>query len=140
MKNAVMAMLEENAQRFPDKIALADEFRQMSYREYLTAAVLVARAITPQLCAQAALRAGVPADGVDPQAVRCNPVGVLIDRNVLSVASFMGIAYTGNFYVPLDPELPPDGSWFPLVVGVMCVVGHMLTPYMKFMGLERSGS
>ena len=106
MKNAVMAMLEENAQRFPDKIALADEFRQMSYREYLTAAVLVARAITPQLCAQAALRAAVPADGVDPQAVRCNPVGVLIDRNVLSVASFMGIAYTGNFYVPLDPELP----------------------------------
>ena len=33
-------------------------------------------------------------------------MGVLIDRNVLSVASFMGIAYTGNFYVPLDPELP----------------------------------
>ena len=34
----------------------------------------------------------------------------------------------------LDHELPPDGSWFPLVVGVMCVVGHMLTPYMKFRG------
>ena len=34
----------------------------------------------------------------------------------------------------LDPELPPDGSWFPLVIGVMCVVGHMLTPYMKFRG------
>ena len=34
----------------------------------------------------------------------------------------------------LDPELQPDGSWFPLVVGVMCVVGHMLTPYMKFRG------
>ena len=34
----------------------------------------------------------------------------------------------------LDPELPPDGSWFPLVVGVMCVVGHMLTPYMKIRG------
>ena len=34
----------------------------------------------------------------------------------------------------LDSELPPDGSWFPLVVGVMCVVGHMLTPYMKFRG------
>lgn len=33
-----------------------------------------------------------------------------------------------------DPELPPGGSWFPLVVGVMCVVGHMLTPYMKFRG------
>ena len=29
----------------------------------------------------------------------------------------------------LDPELPPDEAWLPLVVGVMCVVGHMLTPY-----------
>ena len=27
--------------------------------------------------------------------------------------------------------LPP---WLPLAVGVMCVVGHMLTPYMKFKG------
>ncbi|MBQ6136248.1 MAG: glycerol-3-phosphate 1-O-acyltransferase PlsY [Kiritimatiellae bacterium] len=34
----------------------------------------------------------------------------------------------------MDPELPPDGSWFPLVVGVTCVIGHMLTPYMKFRG------
>ena len=34
----------------------------------------------------------------------------------------------------LDPELPPDEVWLPLVVGVMCVVGHMLTPYMKFKG------
>ena len=34
----------------------------------------------------------------------------------------------------LDPELPPDDMWFPLAVGVMCVVGHMLTPYMKFKG------
>ena len=28
-----------------------------------------------------------------------------------------------------DPELPPDWSWLPLVVGVTCVLGHMLTPY-----------
>ncbi|MBR0197660.1 MAG: glycerol-3-phosphate 1-O-acyltransferase PlsY [Kiritimatiellae bacterium] len=25
-------------------------------------------------------------------------------------------------------------SWLPLVVGILCVVGHMLTPYMKFKG------
>lgn len=25
-------------------------------------------------------------------------------------------------------------AWLPLAVGVMCVVGHMLTPYMKFKG------
>ena len=33
-----------------------------------------------------------------------------------------------------DPELPPDWSWLPLAVGITCVVGHMLTPYMKFRG------
>ena len=27
-----------------------------------------------------------------------------------------------------------ETSWLPLAVGVMCVVGHMLTPYMKFKG------
>ena len=27
-----------------------------------------------------------------------------------------------------------DPSWLPLAVGVMCVLGHMLTPYMKFKG------
>ena len=27
-----------------------------------------------------------------------------------------------------------DVSWLPLAVGVMCVLGHMLTPYMKFKG------
>ncbi len=27
-----------------------------------------------------------------------------------------------------------DPSWLPLAVGVACVVGHMLTPYMKFKG------
>lgn len=27
-----------------------------------------------------------------------------------------------------------EPSWLPLSVGVMCVVGHMLTPYMKFRG------
>ena len=27
-----------------------------------------------------------------------------------------------------------DASWLPLTVGVVCVLGHMLTPYMKFRG------
>lgn len=28
-----------------------------------------------------------------------------------------------------DPELYPDWPWLPLVIGVACVAGHMLTPY-----------
>ena len=31
-------------------------------------------------------------------------------------------------------QLAAEPSWLPLCVGVACVVGHMLTPYMKFKG------
>ena len=33
-----------------------------------------------------------------------------------------------------DPELYPEWTWLPLAVGITCVIGHMLTPYMKFKG------
>ena len=36
-------------------------------------------------------------------------------------------------WVP-DPELYPDWTWLPLAVSITCVIGHMLTPYMKFKG------
>lgn len=34
------------------------------------------------------------------------PIAVLIDRNVWSIVLFMGIVYSGNFYVPIDPAMP----------------------------------
>ena len=34
----------------------------------------------------------------------------------------------------LAKRFAADPSWLPLAVGVACVVGHMLTPYMKFKG------
>lgn len=37
---------------------------------------------------------------------RRKPIAVLIDRNVWSIAFFMGIVYSGNFYVPIDPTMP----------------------------------
>lgn len=33
-----------------------------------------------------------------------------------------------------NTEQDLDWKWLPLVVGITCVVGHMLTPYMKFRG------
>lgn len=34
------------------------------------------------------------------------PIAVLIDRNIWSIVLFMGIVYSGNFYVPIDPAMP----------------------------------
>ena len=35
-----------------------------------------------------------------------SPVAVLIDRNIQSIISFLGIAVAGGCYIPLDPEMP----------------------------------
>lgn len=112
MRNTVMHMLEENVRRFPGKPALADEFRSFTYAEYLDLAVRTAKRIRCALTAPAG-PAGGPA-GTEPARsapgpdvyAGGRPVGVLIERNALSVAAFLGIAYSGNFYVPLDPALP----------------------------------
>ena len=120
-------MLEENVRRFPDKSALADEFRSFTYREYLDGAVKAAECIGRTLMGDDAFCAeafGARLDG------RCRPVGVLIDRNALSVIAFLGIAYSGNFYVPLDPALP---------AGRLQVILQELDPVMLLDARENPG-
>ena len=36
------------------------------------------------------------------------PVGVLIDRDIASLILFLGVIYSGNFYVPMDKNLPTN--------------------------------
>ena len=45
MKNTILAFLEENAGRTPDKTAVADEFRSLTWRGYLAAALRAADSI-----------------------------------------------------------------------------------------------
>lgn len=40
--------------------------------------------------------------------VRNQPVGVLIRRNVESIIMFLGVVASGNFYVPIDPQMPKE--------------------------------
>ena len=34
------------------------------------------------------------------------PVGVIAEHSVETIAMFFGVLYSGNFYVPIDPEMP----------------------------------
>lgn len=36
------------------------------------------------------------------------PIAIILPRNHLSIISFFATWFSGNFYVPLDPELPPE--------------------------------
>ena len=40
--------------------------------------------------------------------VRKKPVVVLFERNIESLCAFLGVVYSGNFYVPIDMGQPVD--------------------------------
>ena len=87
----ILQFLEESAYRFPDKIALEDECEKITYREYEEKAKKVGSYLTEKL------------NGKVNQ-----PIAVLIDRNIFSIIAFMGVVYSGNFYVPIDATMPEE--------------------------------
>ena len=92
MTRNVLEFLERSARLYPDKVALRDEHGQLTYSEYEAEAKAVASYL---LTHEAAGR-------------RNRPIAVVIDRNIRSIVAFMGIVYSGNFYVPIDNTMPAE--------------------------------
>ena len=88
MHASVLEWLEESAVNYADKTALVDEWERYTYKEYHDKAVGIADAII--------------ATGLGSK----KPVVVYLNKSVKVLASFMGIAYTGNFYSPIDIDMP----------------------------------
>lgn len=85
----VLEYLEHSASLHPAKTAFVDDAGQVTYGELLAQA----RAVGSHLAGLAGGRTN-------------RPVAVCIDRNVGSLVAFLGVAYSGNFYVPLDLQMP----------------------------------
>ena len=90
MHSNVLEWLEGTAARLPDKVALWDETGQMTYREYRDRSIKIAGGILDAL----------------PGGQRKCPIVVYIEKSVKVLVSFMGIAYSGNFYSPIDVDMP----------------------------------
>ena len=91
IRNA-LEYLEISAKNYPDKIALEDEHEKLTYTEYITKAKTIGTYLLKK--------------GLDKYSNK--PVAVIIDRNIRSIVAFMGVLYTGNFYVPIDYTLPAE--------------------------------
>lgn len=87
MYKNVLEYLEQSAACFPEKTAVSDENNRITYRELLQNAKAVGTWL--KRCQS-----------------RNRPIAVAIDRSLESIVLFMGVLYSGNFYVPLDLELP----------------------------------
>jgi amino acid adenylation domain-containing protein len=83
----VTEYLDASAERFPNKTAFADEkqnitFAQLQKNSYKIATSLIGKNIAKK------------------------PVVILLDKSVECIACFMGVAYSGNFYTPIDTKMP----------------------------------
>ena len=89
MQVNVLEWLDRTAAQMPDRLALWDEQEQMNYKEYREKSMGLAKAVLSVL----------PGNGR-------RPVVVYLEKSIRVLASFMGIAYSGNFYSPIDVDMP----------------------------------
>jgi len=85
----VLEYLEASESKFPDKIVFADEKSSITYSELKQHAKKIGTRILNQTTNTSK-----------------SPIVVFVDRNIESLVSFMGVAYSGNFYVPIDIHMP----------------------------------
>lgn len=86
MKN-ILEYLERSAKAFPDKIACGDECMELTYRDFLCKAQAIGSFLLRHVRGAA-------------------PIAVLLDKTAGSLAAFMGVLYSGNFYTVLDAQMP----------------------------------
>lgn len=87
MKANVTYWLDETAARFPDKTAYVDEKKEITFGELR----VQARRIGGELAIRGLLK---------------KPVAIFLEKGVDVLVSFMGTAYSGNFYSPIDVDMP----------------------------------
>ncbi len=89
-ETSIPARFEKIVERFPERLAVVDEQRSLTYAELNAAANRVAHGLLARL-------------GPDPE-----PVVHLFEQNVDAVIALLGIMKAGKFYVPLDTRSPAD--------------------------------
>jgi|WetSurSiteA1Bulk_404760.scaffolds.fasta_scaffold13435_1 D-alanine--poly(phosphoribitol) ligase subunit 1 len=85
----ILDYLEKSNKKFPDKIVFAEGNKNITYSALVDNARRIGTCILDET-----------------NVARRQPIVVFVDRNIESLVSFMGIAYSGNFYVPIDIQMP----------------------------------
>ncbi|QOJ30179.1 MAG: amino acid adenylation domain-containing protein [Ignavibacteriales bacterium] len=89
MVTNILDYIENSEKRVPHKVVFAEEEKQVTYSELV----------------DFGKRIGTTLLKATGNAKR-KPIVVYVDRNLESLVSFVGVAYSGNFYVPIDKQMP----------------------------------
>lgn len=87
--NNVLEYLEAAALKHPNKQAVSYKGKSYSFSELR-------------------IEAGRIGKTLSQYAMRKQPIGVIAERGIETVAFCLGILYSGNYYVPIDPDLPAE--------------------------------
>lgn len=79
--------LDASAEKFSDKVAFADEERKITFSQLQNESYKIATAL------------------IEKDLFK-KPVVILFEKNVSCIIGFMGVAYSGNFYTPIDIKMP----------------------------------
>lgn len=85
----VLEYLEESSKNYPEKKAFVDEKNSVTFNELES----YSKALGCSIIANT------------NNTVR-RPIVVMVENNVFDIVAFMGILYSGNFYVPIDVNMP----------------------------------
>jgi amino acid adenylation domain-containing protein len=85
----VLEYLENSGRQYPLKTVFAEHDKSITYAELIDQAKRIGSKILDET----------------GNASR-KPIVVFVDRNIESLVFFMGVAYSGNFYVPIDKQMP----------------------------------
>lgn len=88
MQASVTEWLVNSAKNNPDAVAIVDENGVITYKEYYDKSVGLAKLI------------------LDKQVGNRKPIIVYMEKCKEVIVSFMGIAFSGNFYSPIDVTMP----------------------------------
>ncbi|MBP7174984.1 MAG: AMP-binding protein [Thermoclostridium sp.] len=83
----ILEYLENIVHQYPDKACYANESEELSFRQVYDSA----RAIGTFLCQQGLYK---------------KPVVVFMKKHPKTIVTFLGVVYSGNYYVPIDEEMP----------------------------------
>lgn len=90
IEQSIVARFEQQAAKYPDRVAVKTEHEALSYNGLNKAANRVASAILAQA-------------GNGPE-----PVALFFENGVRAIAAIFGVLKAGKFYVPIDPSFPRE--------------------------------
>jgi D-alanine--poly(phosphoribitol) ligase subunit 1 len=113
----VLQYLEDSVKKVPNKLAFVDEKNFISYADLQESAKKIGMALFQKTKGD----------------IR-KPIVVFVDRNIESLVAFLGVAYSGNFYVPIDIQMPK--LRVELILDTLNPVAMVVTPVSKKFSYE----